>query len=525
MSGPVLPAGTGALLRHAVRRDRLLLPLWILGATSLYWSQAVGVKGLYATEAELAKAAAPMENNAALIAMAGPARAIDTYGGQVAWQSTAFGAIVVAFLCAVTVARHTRGDEESGRFELVLASAVGRAAPLWAASILAVAASAATGLLVTLSLVGSGLPAAGSLACGVGLAFVGLVFTGVAAVAAQLTDGPRAMYGLVGLVIAVSYALRAAGDVAGNGLSWLSPIGWYQAMWPYSGERWWPLWLFVAAAVGLAVATSALFARRDLGRGLWAARPGPRDGDLTGGSLARRLQRGGVIGWAIGLFAVGLTYGALGDEAGDMIGDSEFSDVFLGSSGDLVDAFHGSALLMQALLAGGFAISSALRPRGEEVSGRLELLLSTALPRLRWLGGHVLVTVLGVVLVVAAGGLGLGVGYAGVTGKSDRLLSFVGPGLSYVPAVLVLVGLAVLLVGWLPRAATFAWAGLIYAVVVMIFATLLDFPDLLVDLSPFSHVAQVPAVDLEAAPLLTLSAVALALLAAGFAGFRRRDAG
>lgn len=517
------PAGTGLLARHALRRDRLVLPLWIVGVTLLYWSQAVGVMGLYASEADLAEAAAPMENNAALVAMAGPARALDTYGGQVAWQSLAFGAVVVAFMCAVTLARHTRADEESGRFEIVLASAVGRAAPLCAASIVAVGASLVAGGLVTVALLSTGLPVAGSISCGVGLFLVGCVFTGIAAVAAQLTDGPRAMYGVVGAVVGLAYALRAVGDVAQNGLSWLTPIGWYQAMWPYSGERWWPALLFVVAGVAAAALAAALFARRDLGRGLWAARPGPAAGDLRDGSLARRLQRASLIGWTVGLLLVGVTYGSLGDEAGDMLGDSDVTTAIFGSSDDLVAAFHATALLMQALLTAGFAISSALRPRGEESAGRLELLLSTPLPRLRWLGGHLAVTVGGTVLLLAASGLGLGLGYAGVTGRSEELLAFVVPSLTFVPPVLVLVGLTVLLLGWLPRAAPVAWAALVLCVVVMLFGDLLDLPEAVVDLSPFSHVAQVPAEDVRVLPLLVLSALAATLLTAGAAGFRRRD--
>ena len=57
---------------------------------------------------------------------------------------------------------------------------------------------------------------------------------------------------------------------------------------------------------------------------------------------------------------------------------------------------------MLALIAAGFAISSALRPRGEEDAGRVEALLATGLPRRAWLLGHVVVTVGGTVLVLGA---------------------------------------------------------------------------------------------------------------------------
>ena len=123
----------GLLLRFNLRRDRLMLLWWVLGGVLLYWSQAVSVEGLYPTQAEFDKAAASMADNAAFIAMAGPARALNTVGGQVAWQASAFGAIVAGLLSMFLVGRHTRAEEESGRDELVRAGAVGRRAPVAAA--------------------------------------------------------------------------------------------------------------------------------------------------------------------------------------------------------------------------------------------------------------------------------------------------------------------------------------------------------------------------------------------------------
>ena len=52
-------------------------------------------------------------------------------------------------------------------------------------------------------------------------------------------------------------------------------------------------------------------------------------------------------------------------------------------------------------------------------------------------------------------------------------------------------------------------------------ATLKQVP--IIDIAPFTHVPKYP--DIVAGPLLWLSGVAVVLLAAGFAGFRRRDLG
>ncbi len=136
-------------------------------------------------------------------------------------------------------------------------------------------ANALLGLLVSLSLISFPLDAGDSWAVGIGLTCTGWVFTATALVAAQLTSSTRSMYGVAGTVIAASYALRAVGDVGNPALSWLSPIGWYQAMDPFSGLRWWPVLLLLAAASAATGAAYALFARRDFGSGVWAARPGP----------------------------------------------------------------------------------------------------------------------------------------------------------------------------------------------------------------------------------------------------------
>jgi ABC-2 type transport system permease protein len=520
-------AGTGVFVRLFVRRDRLMLFWWIAGNVLLYWSQAVSVDSLYSTQAEFDAAAASMEKNAAFIAMAGPARALNTTGGQVAWQATAFGAIVAGLMSMFIIGRHTRAEEESGRDELIRSAVVGRYAPMTAALIVAGAANVLLGALVTGSLLSYGLEAAGSVAIGVGLTLAGLVFATVALLAAQLTEGTRAMYGITGAVIGVAYALRAVGDIGSGALSMVSPIGWYQALRPYAGEVWWPLLLSAAGAVVSTAVAYAVFDRRDIGAGVWASRPGPdrAHASLHGHlGLAFRLQRGSLIGWTVAMLLGGLGYGSIGDDVGALIGDSELSkDVFTQGGGSLVDSFYATSALMLALIAGGFTVSSALRARGEEEAGRAEPLLATSLPRARWAMEHAAVTLVGTLAVLAAGGLGMGVGYALVADDSAAVGRYAGATLAYAAPVLVVAALGWLAFGLSTRLGSLAWLGLGFCVVVMFFGELLRFPDWLRDISPFSHLALVPAQDFEPAPFLTTLAVAVVLGALGLVALRRRD--
>lgn len=519
--------GVGTLLRSYLRWDRWMLVWWTLGLTVLYWSQAVSVQGLYATQAEFDRAAAAMEGNPALIAMAGPDRALNTVGGQVAWQATAFGAVLIGLMVMFLVGRHTRGDEEQGRDELLRASAVGRLSTTTATFLEAGLACLLVGACVALSLVAVPLAVADSVALGVGLALCGAAFTGVALLAAQVTSTTRTMYAVTGALIGAAYVLRAIGDVGPILLTWLSPIGWYQRMYAFSGLRWWPALLLVAATAVLGVAAYVVFTRRDHGAGLVAARPGPAhatSGLASPVGLAWRLQRGQVLGWAVGLLLMGLSYGSLGDGIGDIFGDSQAArDMMAQAGGDLVTAFYGTATAMLALMACGFSISSALRPRGEEEAGRVEALLATGLSRSRWLLGQVVVTVLGTALVVAAAGVGLGIGYGLTSGDADTAVDLAVGSLGYVAPVLVLAGLARLLHGLSPRVAPLAWLGLLLVAVVLLFGELLRLPGWFRDLSPFQHLALVPAEPFRPAPVLAVLGVALVLSVAGQVAFRVRD--
>jgi ABC-2 type transport system permease protein len=282
------------------------------------------------------------------------------------------------------------------------------------------------------------------------------------------------------------------------------------------------------AAVGLlGVLAVRLFDRRDIGSGVLATKPGPARGGATMRTtlgLAWRLQRASLVGWTAGLLIGGLALGSIGDDVNDLLGDSQFTqDVFGQGGGTLVDSFYGVLALMLVLIAGGFSISSVLRLRGEETEHFAELLLSTAEPRWRWASSHLIIAGLGTVLAVAAGGLGLGVGFALVTGDSSAVLRLFGATIQYVAPVLLIGALS-----WLGFAIRSAWGAVGWAVlgfcfVVMMFGESLQLPGWLMGVSPFRHLALVPAEDFRLVPWLVLLALSAVVGAAGMVALRRRD--
>jgi ABC-2 type transport system permease protein len=522
--------GTWSLARFILRRDRLRLLVWIVGITLLVLSTAASVKGLYPTQADLDKAAQTAQENAALIALNAPAYGLDTLGGQAVFNIGSFGYVVMALMGMFLVGRHTRADEEAGRTELLRATVLGRNAPVTAVLLVANGAFTVLGGLITLTMLSQDLPVAGSVLYGSAMGMFGLLFACVTAVTVQVTEHNRAALGFAGVVLGAAYVVRAVGDVGDGTLSWASPMGWAQAARPYAGERWWTLLLLAGAAIVCVALAFALQGVRDLGSGLVPPRPGPpvASAALVGSSygLPFRLQRASVIAWTLGLGLTGVSYGSVGQDVRDLIGDNDaFEDIIAQGGGSLTDAFFATSLLMLALIAGGFAISSTLRLRSEEAGGRAEPLLATGLGRARWVTSYLAVALGGSAVLMTAAGFGMGLTYGVAVSDLGQVGRLLGAAVAFVPALWVLVGVTLVLFGWAPWATAAAWGVLVACFVVGLFAELLNLPSWVVDASPFQHVPAMPSEGFALTPIVALTAVAAVLMAAGVAGFRRRDAG
>ncbi|MEU0165340.1 ABC transporter permease [Streptomyces iakyrus] len=515
-------AGTGTLLRFALRRDRLMIPVWIAVDALMVLSMPGTLEGLYGTPAERADLVRQMETNSSLRAMVGPVFG-DSLGALTAWRVGIYAGALAAVMSLLVVVRHTRDEEESGRQELVASGTVGRRASLTAALLAAAVANAVLALLVTAGLAGRG--AAGALALGLGIAGVGMVFATMAAVVAQLTESARLARGLTAAVLGTAFVLRAAGDSGTDDgssvLTWLSPLGWLENLRPYAGERWWVLALLAGAAVLQGALAYALAGRRDLGMSFLPTRPGPASGRLgTAGALAWRLQRGAVLGWSIGFFLAGVVYGGMTEGAADLVGDNDNARRIIermGGQSGLTDAFLASMIGMLGLVAALWIVASVLRLHGEETSGRAEPVLANAVGRLRWAAGHLVIAFGGAAWIMLLAGLGFAVGYG----------RHVGPVLAaclvQLPAVWVVGGVAVLLHGVLPRAAVAAWGVAGAVLLIGWIGPALDVPRAVLDVSPFGHLPKLPGGSMEWGPVAVLTGVALLLVAAGLAGLRRRD--
>lgn len=527
-------AGTGTLIRLALRRDRVSLPFWLVTPALMAFGTANAYQQLYPAGTDRAPLTETVGRNPALVAITGPAFDLTTPGGFTSWRILGFLGVVVALMAIFTVTRHTRAEEDTGRHELLAAGVVGRYAPLTAAVVVAGGASTAIGGLAALALAGSGLSVAGALAFGKALAGIGWVFTGIAAMAVQLGSYARTANTIASAILGASFLLRGLGDSTpeANWLSWLSPIGWAQQLRPFADERWWVLALPTLTAALTLAAGYSLLPRRDAGAGLLPDRLGPAQaspGLRSPFGLAWRLQKGSLIGWTVGMAIAGAAFGAVALGINDLLDDNpQMRAVFerMGGSTVLIDAFLAQIAGMFGMVTALYGVQSGLRMRAEETAVRLEPLLATSVSRLQWAASHLLFAMLGTGVVLTAAGIATGLTHGARAGDVTGVVgSMLGATLVQLPAIWLVVGTVVVLYGLFPRYTGAAWGVAAAFLFLALFGPILDLPQLARDASPFTHVPRLPAVDVTATPLLWLVVIAVAALAVGLNGFRRRDVG
>ena len=137
--------GAARLVRHAARRDRVLVAAWTLVLVAVCYSSAAATESLYPAVSDRVSAATAINASPSVVALYGPILDVRSLGEISMTKMTVLYAVFVALLLLVVVRRHTRTEEESGRAELLGGTAIGHDAPLAAAVSLGALISVAVG--------------------------------------------------------------------------------------------------------------------------------------------------------------------------------------------------------------------------------------------------------------------------------------------------------------------------------------------------------------------------------------------
>jgi ABC-2 type transport system permease protein len=531
-------AGTIRLTRLAARRDRITLPVWILGMSAFLATTTAMFVNTLVTYADRVQEAELPTNNAGLRMLgltSGP-----TVGGAVMMRDFVLLAVLAALMNVLAVVRHTRQSEELGRAEIVGSTVVGRYADLAAAVIVVVAADVLLAVALALATVANGLSGSGAFTAGVAIAAVGVVFAGVAAVTVQLASSARGAIGLSAAVVGVAFLFSGIGNMLGSAdshalrvtsawPSWLSPIGWGQQMRPFGGDHLWPLVLFAALFVCLLGVAALLVSHRDVGAGLWHQRPGDAHAAaslLSPTGLVFRLQRGTLLGWIVGMLTFGLIFGSMSEQIQHVQGSAREFYARMGGTDRILEAYDASMVGFAAMMVAIYLVQMMLRMRADEARGTLEPLLATGVSRRRWMLGYLLNAVGGSLALMLVFSLSMGLAAGQVLGgTTTQVRDLFVAALVQLPAIFVVGAVVLAAVGILPRWATPISWGLLMAALVLgpMFGPPLGLSQQVLNLSPFTHVPNVPATEVTASPLVILTGVGAVLTVVGALAMRRRS--
>jgi len=491
----------------------------------------------FPTAASRAALVRSFEGNPAFEAIFGVTHHMDTVAGYTAYK-TLFTLIILGAIWGLFVStRLLRGEEDAGRWELLLAGHTTRAGATGQV-VVALGAGLAALWLPTAVLAAAGGRSA-TVGIGVGASLflataataAAAMFMAVGVLASQLCATRRGANLFGAGVLAASYLIRMAADSDPRigWLRWASPLGWIEELRPLTGSRW-PAFVPIVALVAAAVTAAACIAgRRDVGSSVFAGRatPGPHTRLLGSQSgLTLRLTWPQIAAWTAALAITGLVLGLVTQSAGESLqGSPTLERVIarLGATGSGAVTYLGFTFVVAAGLVAVAVAGQITAIRNEEAAGHLDNLLVRPVPRWRWLA------------VRLGAGLGLVVGASLLTGVAAWIgaatqhaaVGFgeqVEAGLNVAPPAVFVLGFGALVYGLWPRAAiTLTYGLVVWSFLVETFASTAGASHWLRDTSPLLHITPAPAADPNWGAAFGLVALGLLAGAAGVAAFTRRD--
>jgi len=473
-----------------------------------------------------------LTENPAIRILFGTPVALDDPGGFTVWR-TGLPVLVFSSVWSLQSAtRITRGEEDAGRSDLLLAGPVrvvdmvlrAAAALALAASLIAVGIGAA--------LVAAGTDATGAVVYAAAVLGVTTTFASAGVFAAQIMPTRPGAVGITVGLLGLWLAVRMLGDGVHQlaWLAWTTPFGLTALAAPYADNRAAPLIVLAGLPVGFTVAAVVAAGRRDVGGGLVVlpTQSAPRTALLRSalGFAVRRSIRS-TTGWAIGIAAYYLLLGGLIASVLEFFDSNRhFADLAASAGFGGLNSSNGFAAALFALLSiatGLYAVTRLAGMIADERARRWTPVLAAPVSRIHLACTEIAVVTAGVVVLHMVAGLAIWTGTV-ITGAPFTVGAALTGALNSVPVAWLAVGAAAFALGWLPSGVVAIGAlpvagGFLLDVVTESFHA----PGWVVNLSPFAHLGAVPNAPPDWAGLIAFVAIEVIAVAVGVAGYTHRD--
>lgn len=524
--------------RFVARRTMRSAALWAVAFGVVVASKSAGYAAAYPSLADRSKLALSFSGNVGLEALLGIPHHIETVDGFAVWNTLGLMAIIGSIWALLLATKTFRGEEDSGRWELLLtgqttarrAAANTLAGLSFSLLVLYAIASIIFTIVGRAHNVDFGL--SGALFFALGAAAGAAMFMSVGALASQLMPTRSRAAGLSAGIFGASFLLRAMADTtSAHWLLNITPLGWIEKLQPLYNSQ--PIWLLpiaglIAVCGGL---TIWLAGRRDLEASVFP----DKDSALARTRLLNRtlpfsvrLVRMTSFSWLLALGTVSLFFSLLTKSAAGAVSSSSTADKVLSRLAQAAQLngaklFLGIAFFLLTTLTMVCVTNAVGAIREEEAQGYLDNLLVRSVSRMRWLGDRLAILLVLILSIVVVGCLASWVGtssqHAGLAFYSLLLAS-----LNLLAPAVLIAGIAIAALGLVPRLTTVvAYSVIAWSFLIQILASGLNLSHWVIDTSILHHVALAPAVNPDWKAAAILSGLGLGLMIIGAAAFNNRD--
>lgn len=526
--------GWNILFSQYMRRDWKKILLWILGL-------GVFCGGFVPAFEEIAKGDGLVGmfetlKNPAMISMIGPTPVKNvadyTLGAMYAHEMLLFCGLFSMVISGLHVISHTRKEEDLGMAELVRSFRVGRQANSLAVLKETVVINLLligfiTGLMIFFNIKGIDLKGSLLFASSIGMAgmfgaVLALVFAQLMATSSGATGGTLGVIGLL-------YIWRAATDTSYPELSIFNPMSWIYLTHPFTENNLSPLLYSFILMILLFLIANLLENFRDMGAGYLPermGRPEAKQSLLSVRGLLFRMNRGMILSWSVGFLLMGIAYGSIYGDMGTFLSSNELIEAMFTQAGiSIEDSFTQSIMSILILLTIILPIAIINKLFTEESELRLSQLYATKVSRTR-----VFCTAIGLALTVglvaiclAAGSLGTAAVLSIGNTNSLNVADFFKAGYNFLPAMLFFIGIASVLLGWLPKWNKLTYIYLVYTFILNYFGNLLNLPEWFKKTAILNWIPALPVEDFNLRIFGVISILSLVLIAIGLLGYQQRD--
>ena len=495
------------MMRTLFKRDWIKYLIWVI-ALLAYAASGAGKFELAMNSKATAASMYSLFENPALVALFGPTAvkhatdftAASAFGGIMPLMTV----VVFAVVSIIYVVNRTRKEEDEGIAELLRSFQIGKLANTTAVVIELLLLH----IIMSLALAGSlaaqhvaGMPLSSNLLFSFSIGAQGFLWGIVALVMMNIfPDAGGAKGASIGILGAL-YILRMYSDIKAESLSWLNPLSWSYLTDAYVKDNWLPVILTLLLAAILLALSYLLEINRDvtagyLPEGNGKAHAGFLLKTFTGFTL--RQQRTATIGWLLGIFVMGITYGSMIGQIGNLIG-SAGSNNYMSRAMGITEHATGNVMtqdflmtvyLVISLLSVCFAVTSLQRIVSEERHNRLEQLYSMPLSRTKL---YLTYTVIAWVLGALAQFIGI-LGIYLVQMGNKNALSFgtlLSGGMVSAIGTFFILGLLGLLIAYLPRLSSLIWAYIGFSFFIGVIGNMLNLSNNIMNLDVYHNLTKV----------------------------------